>query len=460
MEALLKKLNEENVVLRQLVSSAEHGWREALLIVSTLKGAAAHHHKALMHLPEENVDTLEGAMRLKALQNEVGLYQRRFNTYMRKEGDFHESLMNKVVTFRRVLGLGASACGNLSESMNRDATFDAGDVDVYQCRCLDEMDALLASVKDMVASGMSMHELAAKQQGDEENGDGESYSPAMEILAADAPPPPPPCSAGPEQYGDYWNEKDRDLNKSLEKDTQLLKSAHRGEEAASMRLVDDCDEESTPAKVEEDGNPPVDLDETLSEDDGMVRFEVTRSPEEVAGGEEVKDDTCAHMSDGAVLDAAPLIHKIGDDVEAAVTVTGDSTKGMLKKKSTVKAKPTKVVPSRGTTVPSKAATRKVGPPKKVTGKTMSTLVTMVAKTAAKSSIVSKTKAASSSSPVTGTTTKKVITAPKGRTGPKTVSDAAAVGKRPASAIKAPPVTTKAVPASRKAITKTKTTTRK
>jgi hypothetical protein len=448
MEALLRKLNEENVVLRQLVSSAEHGWREALLIVSTLKGAAAHHHKALMHLPEENVDTLEGAMRLKALQNEVGLYQRRFNTYMRKEGDFHESLMNKVVTFRRVLGLGASAQGNLSESMNRDSTFDAGDVDVYQCRCLDEMDALLASVKDMVASGMSMHELAAKQQGDEENGGGESYSPAMEILAADAPPPPPPCTAGPEQYGDYWNEK------------ELLNSAHRGEEAASMRLVSDCDGDSTPAKVEEDGNPPLDLDETLSEDGGMVRFEVTRSPEEVAGGDEVKDDTCTHMSDGAVLDAAPLIHKIGDDVEAAVTVTGDSTKGMLKKKGTVKAKPTKVPSSRGTTAPSKAATRKVGPPKKVTGKIVSTLITVVAKTAAKSSIVSKTKSASSSSPITGTIAKKVMTAPKGRTGPKPASDAAAVGKRPASAIKAPPVSTKAVPANRKAITKTKTTTRK
>jgi hypothetical protein len=433
--------------------------------VSTLKGAAAHHHKALMHLPEENVDTLQGAMRLKALQNEVGLYQRRFNTYMRKECDFQESLMNKVVTFRRVLGLGASAHGNLSESMNRDATFDAGDVDVYQCRCLDEMDALLASVKDMVTSGMSMHELAANQQGDEENGDGESYSPAMEILVADVPPPPPPCTAGPEQYGDYSNEKDRDLNKSREEDTQLLKSAHRGEEAASMTLISDCDGESAPAKVEEDGNPPVDLDETLSEDGGMVRFEVTRSPEEVAGGYEVKDDTRARMSDGVVLDAAPLIHEIGDDVEATVAVTGDCTKGMLKKKSTVKAKPTKAVPSRRTTAPSMATTRKVGPPNKVTGKTVSTLITTVAKTAAKSSIISKTKSASSSSPVTGTTAKKVITAPKGRRGPKPASNAAAVGKRPALAIKAPPVTAKAVtakaaPATRKAITKTKTTTRK
>ena len=453
MEALLRKLNDENVVLRQLVSSAEHGWREALLIVSTLKGAAAHHHKALMHLPEENVDTLEGAMRLKALQNEVGLYQRRFNTYMQKEGDFHERLMINVVTFRRVLGLGASTYRSLSESMNRDATFDAGDVDVYQCRCLDEMDALLASVKDMLASGLSMHELAAQQQGDEEDGEGESYSPAMEILAADAPPPPPP-SSGPGRYGNDWSEKDRDevLNESLLEDTQLLESAHRGEEATSTKLVNDYDEESTPAKVEEDGNPHVDLDETLSE--------ATSSPDEVAG-DVVKDDTDTHMVDNAVLAAAPLIHKIYDDVGAAAAVTSDCTKGMLKKKSTAKAKhSSSKVPSKGNTAPSKAATSKFGRPSNVPGKTAPTSTKVMVKTAAKSSIVSKIKSAPSSSPVTGAAAKKGTTAAKAKVGPKPAPNAAAVGKRPVPATKRPPATIKAVPASRKAITKTKTPTLK
>ena len=103
----LEKLKDENKVLRQLVGAAESGWREALLICGTLKGAAAK--RAEIRLDNTNnsnnnsiIDQnsqslhLEDTLRIKSLEMEVDLYRRRLTQRLDIMKEYYGSMRNKI----------------------------------------------------------------------------------------------------------------------------------------------------------------------------------------------------------------------------------------------------------------------------------------------------------------------------------------------------------------------------